>query len=304
MPLNLFSKSSHHREEPYIRPSLHLIQTDTDSIASDATAPNIPGPGRNLGRLFDALGMRLENVLNRRAGRLNRGPVALAQEIRDLRRYRVAFSLGLIRDGQASPTDEEISQACWYRYECSSKEFDNLPTHEDIGTLKKLCGKLLKYCRSHVLATQLRAFEEVTVLAVEDPYVRGVFADILNVSYLVPKYKERELHQASVKAVISIKDNEVHEFFYHYSRMGFGDREKEQNLNQVRVYLSDPDISFLAARLMRKRFATLEFNAAWKCYIEVATATPPLVECEVLYGLFDDNYIDGWICQNSNRILE
>ncbi len=214
MPLSLFSKISDHREEPYIRPSLQLIQTDDtdsiasdatapnnpgpgrnvgrlydtlgsrlehflkrtygagvgaeqshahlglqlfqtdstdsesiDSIASDATAPNMPGPGRNLGRLLDALGMRLENLLNRRAGRLNRGPVAVAREIHNLRRYRKAFILGLIRDGQASPTDKEISRAFWERYERSSKEFDNLPTHEDIGNLKKLCGKLLKYCR-------------------------------------------------------------------------------------------------------------------------------------------------------------
>ncbi len=88
-----------------------------------------------------------------------------------------------------------------------------------------------------MLATQLRAFEEVTALVVEDPYVRGVFADILNVSYLVPKYKEEELHHASVKAVISIKDNEVHEFFYRYSQMKYGDREEGRDLSQVRVYL-------------------------------------------------------------------
>ncbi len=92
--------------------------------------------------------MRVENFLNRRAGRLNRGPVAVAQEIRNLRRYRKAFILGLIRDGQASPTDEEISRACWDR-EHSGRELDDslAPTHEDIDTLKKLCGKLLKYCR-------------------------------------------------------------------------------------------------------------------------------------------------------------
>ncbi len=88
-----------------------------------------------------------------------------------------------------------------------------------------------------MLVTQLRAFEEVTTLVVEDPYMRGVFAEILSASYLVPKYKERELHLASVKAVISIKDNEVHEFFYRYSRVEYEDREEKQNLNQVRVYL-------------------------------------------------------------------
>ncbi len=81
------------------------------------------------------------------------------------------------------------------------------------------------------------AFEEVTSLAVEDPYVRGVFADILSASYLAPKYKEEELHHASVKAVISIKDNEVHEFFYRYFQSEDEDGSEKQNLNQVRVYL-------------------------------------------------------------------
>jgi len=156
---------------------------------------------------------------------------------------------------------------------------------------------------SHVLATQLRAFEEVTALAIEDPHVRGVFADILCVSYLVPKYEEEELHQASVKAVISIKDNEVHEFFYRYSRLEYEDREEGQNLNQVRMYLSDPDVSFLAARLMRDMFGLIRFRAAWKCYIEVAIATPPLVECEVLYNLFHRRG-DVWFHDSFHRILE
>ncbi len=92
-----------------------------------------------------------------------------------------------------------------------------------------------------MLATQLRGFEEVTALAVEDPYVRGVFADILRVRTLCQKYKEEELHQASVKAVISIKDNEVHEYFYRYIHIQLEiwsrARGEEQDLNQVRVYL-------------------------------------------------------------------
>ncbi len=158
MPLNLFSLISDHREEPYIRPSLHLVQSDdTDSIASDATAPNIPGPGRNLGRLFDALGTRLEKFLNRRAGRLNRGPVAVAEEIRNLRRYRKAFILGLIRDDRRTvlPTDEDIRRtraAVRFQWDLHhrglfDRKFDESPIPEEIRILKKLCGKLLKYCR-------------------------------------------------------------------------------------------------------------------------------------------------------------
>ncbi len=69
--------------------SLQLVRTNSiDSIATDATAQNNPGPGRNVGRLFDALGTRIEGLLNRRAGRLKLGPDAVAQKIRNLYQHR------------------------------------------------------------------------------------------------------------------------------------------------------------------------------------------------------------------------
>ncbi len=67
MPHKLFSKILNRPEEPYVRPSLEQTES-TDSIASDATAPNNPGPGRNVGRLYDTLGSRLEYFLKRRSG--------------------------------------------------------------------------------------------------------------------------------------------------------------------------------------------------------------------------------------------
>lgn len=113
-------------------------------MASDATAPNNPGPGRNLGRLYDTLGARLEDFLNSRAGRLELGPDAVAQKIRSLRRYREAFDLGLICDNQTLPTDREIREIRSHR---GYEELYGSPTPEDIRILKKLCCKLLKYCR-------------------------------------------------------------------------------------------------------------------------------------------------------------
>ncbi len=48
-----------------------LVQIDSgSSVDSDATAPNLPGPGRTVGILYDHLGGRLESVLNRRAAQL------------------------------------------------------------------------------------------------------------------------------------------------------------------------------------------------------------------------------------------
>lgn len=45
---------------------LYLCPDDsTSSISTNATAPNLPGPGRTIGLAYDALGSRLERLLSR-----------------------------------------------------------------------------------------------------------------------------------------------------------------------------------------------------------------------------------------------
>lgn len=104
----------------------HLAMTRSDtisSIASDATASNLPGPGRTVGLLFDWLGNRFEVFLNKMATRRGLGPTATAREIRRLRRhYDTSFQSRL------------ATALC------------SLPQAE-VRTLKKLCDKLLKYTR-------------------------------------------------------------------------------------------------------------------------------------------------------------
>ncbi len=58
-----------------------------DSIDSNATAPNLPGPGRTVGLLFDWLGTRMERVLSIRALKLGYDPDAVARDIRKLCRH-------------------------------------------------------------------------------------------------------------------------------------------------------------------------------------------------------------------------
>lgn len=103
-----------------MRPSLQLVRTD--SIDSNATGPNNPGPGRNLGRLLDTIGGKFEHFLNSRAGRRGLGPVALAEEIRSIRR-------------------ENADDRWWRKYKATA------PTDAEYVALRKLCRKLLKYCR-------------------------------------------------------------------------------------------------------------------------------------------------------------
>lgn len=99
-----------------------LDMSDSESIDTNATAPNNPGPGRNVGLLFDAVGKKIELVLNRTAGRLNLGPDAVAWQIRNLRHYRESFIVGRDRNKGAPPT------------------------YEELRVIKRLCRRLLKYC--------------------------------------------------------------------------------------------------------------------------------------------------------------
>lgn len=93
------------------------------SVSTNATAPNLPGPGRTIGLLMDKLGAHLERFMNVWASRNGLGPKAVAQEIRRLRRHDetsiVERHAGSIV--QLSKRDEKL--------------------------VKKLCERLLKYAR-------------------------------------------------------------------------------------------------------------------------------------------------------------
>lgn len=67
---------------------LQLARTSTaSSVSTNATAPNLPGPGRTVGLLLDRIGAHVETFTNMWARRLGLGPQAVAQEIRHLLRH-------------------------------------------------------------------------------------------------------------------------------------------------------------------------------------------------------------------------
>ncbi|KLO19911.1 hypothetical protein SCHPADRAFT_46400 [Schizopora paradoxa] len=168
--------------------SLARSKTSSSSTHSTATAPNLVGPGRTIGLLFDWLGRGLESFLNKRALQLNLGPEAVARDIRRLRRH------------------EEISLmvrfATPYAHVSQAKE----------RKLRRLCKNLLKYARSHVHSTQIKALAEITDLAMEDPLIRATLC-ACNLGQLVPSYKEPDLIMATMRAVGSIENAEVHELW-------------------------------------------------------------------------------------------
>ncbi len=100
------------------------VSTPVSSIASDATAPNLPGAGRTLGLFLDGAGALLENLLNKIATELGLGPAGVAKEIRHLRRHN------------ETPFQSRLESA-----------FASRPKSE-VRSLRKLCRKLLAYARS------------------------------------------------------------------------------------------------------------------------------------------------------------
>lgn len=102
-------------------------RTDTgqtvDSFTTNATAPNLPGPGRNVGLLFDWLGSHVESLINKWALHFDIGPKAVANEIRHVRRHH-----------QTTISERE------------SHLVTKIPRVE-AKAVKNLCKKLLKYTR-------------------------------------------------------------------------------------------------------------------------------------------------------------
>lgn len=98
-----------------------LVRSDT--VDTNATAPNLPGPGRTLGLMLDMLGKRLESSLNKRAVKRGLGPESVARNIRLFRRHH----------------EMSISE----RYSAASEEISS----KEKKRLTKRCKILLRYAR-------------------------------------------------------------------------------------------------------------------------------------------------------------
>lgn len=63
-----------------IEPSPRLAYQESSSERNE-TAPNLPGPGRTLGIIYDALGLVLEDRLNHAAQKIGLGPYAALKRV-------------------------------------------------------------------------------------------------------------------------------------------------------------------------------------------------------------------------------
>ncbi|KLO14119.1 hypothetical protein SCHPADRAFT_328591 [Schizopora paradoxa] len=215
---------------PQAELSLYLIDSTT-TIDSNATAPNLPGPGRTLGLLLDCLGARLESFLNKRAAQFGLGPESVSRDIRRMRRHQ--------------ETDIFIGYASLSTLDCET----------NAKKIRRLCRKLLNYARSHVAATQYKALAEITKLAVEDPFVCETLSKC-NLRCLVPKYKESCLFLTAFRARMSIENLNVHQLWVGVLRR-IADSEQldaffNASLTSLSTSLRNPISSFLAARYLSR----------------------------------------------------
>lgn len=100
------------------------------SIDTDATADDLPGAGRTVGRLFGSLGSKLEKVVNKRAEQAGLGPKAVADEICRLAGHRQI----MIDDG-------------WRGQICLPVAPGRRFNKSEVKALKQLCQKLVRYAR-------------------------------------------------------------------------------------------------------------------------------------------------------------
>lgn len=104
--------------------SYQLTRTvSVSTVSTDATASNLPGPGRIVGNVLEALGDRLSSFINKVAMRRGLGPEAVAQEIRRLRRHH---------------------ETTWQQRHSAPQT--QLSSREE-KALKKYCEKLLTYSK-------------------------------------------------------------------------------------------------------------------------------------------------------------
>ncbi|KLO10022.1 hypothetical protein SCHPADRAFT_999865, partial [Schizopora paradoxa] len=238
------------------------------SISTTATESNLPGPGRLLGLLLQALGKRFESLINKRAARAGHGPAAVARKTRRLRRHH----------------DVSIMK----RY---SPQYTSLSKTEE-KELKKQCDKLLWYARSTLMSTQLCALEEMLELTIEDPAIRSILSEASRVTSITPNYNESELLSAATKVLISASETETHALWSNFmaqacvkrSPVGASALVYDIDIEVLYPSLRDPKSSFIGARYLEQAFrethpilSSFTFKL-FNVYLEVASVRPHQVE--------------------------
>ncbi|KLO11881.1 hypothetical protein SCHPADRAFT_998571 [Schizopora paradoxa] len=277
--------------------SLTITRVETkSSIDSDATAPNLEGPGRTVGLMYDFMGARLEDILNN----LSKGRVASPEA--------VALCIRSLADAcyQRETTPEESSKSRNPSFVSDRQQLElpfiepsRAPTKEETKKLTKLCARLYKLTRTQVMSNQLEALREITDLAISYPILREILAHRRFNRYFQPKYKEHDVIFATARMHNSVKLSMTHEFWscfstcwmqnerIHYDPNALMLRAMKQRefILRFRSLVRDLDISFIMGRYLTRMMVSRMFfsfpdirTLIFKEYVTFASANPREIE--------------------------
>ncbi|KAI5120946.1 hypothetical protein M0805_001651 [Coniferiporia weirii] len=202
--------------------------SDRDSIASvstNATADNLPGPGRIIGNIYGRLGGRLEVQLGRVAEKMGRGPRATAIRIQARRKVIASVSPSKL-----------------------------LTIKAENERLEKDCKRMLMYATLHVSSTSRQTLDRITDFAVSDQHVRDLLnnMDATRIIGRIQRHSaiwgdyDKMLLNSSRKALVCLADTNIHglvrelEKLDHWKWLG-----NPQLADAVEGCLSDSSHSFL-----------------------------------------------------------
>ncbi|KAI5120943.1 hypothetical protein M0805_001648 [Coniferiporia weirii] len=157
-----------------------------ESVSTNATADDLPGPGRTLGNLYGFLGNHLEKLLNQLAEDMGRGPRVTATRIQ---KHRKAIAISSVQ-----PT-----------------------IRTDSKKVQKDCKRLVEYVGSGVASTRKQALDHIIDFSVSDRYVRDLLRD-LGVVRTIERIQRHptvwldfddSLLQRSRRALVALSDVEV-----------------------------------------------------------------------------------------------
>ncbi|THH06233.1 hypothetical protein EW145_g4225 [Phellinidium pouzarii] len=180
------------------------------SISTNATADNLPGPGRTLDLFYNFAGRLLERRLNTVAEELGYGPRATAQRIQTRRailasaKYETALPMTVVKR-----KNEKI---------------------------EKDCRKLIKYLNSDVTSTREQALGRLTDLAFDDQYIRELF-NALGAAKNIQRWVDYDvpLLNNSRKALVSLTDVEASKNVQSSTPKTEGSSPNLSNLDQSAV---------------------------------------------------------------------
>lgn len=121
------------------------MEESESSISSDATASDLPGPGRLLGNLYSNNGRKLETAIGKTAEWMGYGPRVVAERVRE-RTSLIRTYKEYLQHIETCPNRRNRCWLCGYYIE-KTRAQTPAAIQAKRNKVKKDCKKLLKYVK-------------------------------------------------------------------------------------------------------------------------------------------------------------